>query len=191
MRTTLSTSVILLGIVLFSACGGSGGAGKDGNGGDTLAVARIQAMEDTLYAHPGVDRKSAQALLDVYLAYAKIHPLDSMTPEYIFRGASIKSTLGDPQGGIDLYDRIIRDFPHWRKIADTYYLKAFTIDNGLHQKGAAEQAYTEVINRFPEHRFAADSKQMIENLKYTDEELMKKFEAMNADSTQAQASAGK
>ena len=47
-----------------------------------------------------------------------------------------------------------------------------------------------MINRFPDHRFAADSKQMIENLKYTDEELMKKFEAMNADSTQAQASSG-
>ena len=190
MRTTFSTSIILLGIVLFSACGGSG-SGKDAKGGDTLAVARIQTMEDTLYARPGVDRKGAQALLDVYLAYAKIHPLDSMTPEYIFRGASIKSTLGDPQGGIDLYNRIIRDFPHWRKIADTYYLKAFTIDNGLHQKGEAESAYTEVVNRFPDHRFAADSKQMIENLKYSDEELMKKFEAMNADSTQAQAAAAK
>ncbi len=190
MRTTLSTSIILLGIVLFSACGGSGGAAHDNKGGDTLAVARIEAMEDSLYARPGVDRKGAQALLDVYLAYAKLHPLDSMTPEYIFRGASIKSTMGDPQSGIALYDRIIRDFPHWRKIADTYYLKAFTIDNGLHQKGEAESAYNEVINRFPDHRFAADSKQMIENLKYTDEELMKKFEAMNADSLQAQAASG-
>lgn len=191
MRANLSTPILLLGILLLSACGGSGGAGPDGKAGDTLAVSRIQAMEDTLYADPGVDRKGAQALLDVYLAYAKVHPLDSMTPEYIFRGASLKSTLGDPQGGIDLYDRIIRDFPHWRKIADTYYLKAFTIDNGLRQKGAAETAYNEVINRFPDHRFAADSKQMIENLKYSDEELMKRFEAMNADSTQAQAAVGK
>ena len=73
MRTTLSTSIILLGMLLFSACGGSGGPDKEGNGGDTLAVARIQAMEDSLYARPGVDRKGAQALLDVYLAYAKLH----------------------------------------------------------------------------------------------------------------------
>lgn len=189
MKTTFFASIMLSGIALFSACGGSGGPGTDGNAGDALAAARIHAMEDSLYAKPEVDRKGAQALLDVYLAYAKVHPLDSLTPEYIFRGASIRSTLGDPQGSIDLYDRIIRDFPHWRKIPDTYYLKAFTIDNGLRQKGEAQRAYTEVINRFPDHRFAKDAAQMIENLKYSDEELMRKFEAMNADSAQAPVAA--
>lgn len=184
MKTITYTAITAMALCLLASCGGSGSADTPSKGIDTVASTRIRAMEDSLYAKPGVDRKGAQALLDVYLLYAKQHPLDSLTPEYIFRGASIKSTLGDPQGGIVLYDRIIRDFPHWRKIADTYYLKAFTIDNGLHQKGEAETAYKEVINRFPEHRFAKDAAQMIENLKYTDEELMQKFEAMNADSAQ-------
>ena len=90
-------------------------------------------MEDSLYARPGVDRKGAQALLDVYLAYAKLHPLDSMTPEYIFRGASIKSTLGDPQSGIALYDLTIRNFKHWPHTETPYYLKTFNLDNVLDQ----------------------------------------------------------
>ncbi len=165
---------------LLVACGG-GGKGESA-GGDKDAAARIHAMEDSLYARPGFDSKGAQALLDVYLAYAKLHPLDSLTPEYIFRGASLKSTMGDPQGGIALYDRIIRDFPHWGKIADTYYLKAFTIDNGLGMKGEAQQAYQQVIDKFPDHRFAKDAAQMIANLKYSDEELLAKFKAMNPDS---------
>lgn len=186
MRTTLNCMAVLIALAFLSACGGSSTDKTDTNA-DGVAAERIRAMEDSLYAKPGVDRKGAQALLDVYLLYAKVHPLDSLTPEYLFRAAGMKSSLGDPQGSIVLYDRIIRDFRSWRKIPDTYYLKAFTIDNGLHQRGEAERAYTEVISRFPDHRFAKDAEQMIENLKYTDEELMQRFEAMNADSLAAQA----
>ncbi|MBS1569914.1 MAG: hypothetical protein JST45_10790 [Bacteroidetes bacterium] len=184
MKTTCGTLIAAVGLALLSACGGGNGKGQ-GTGADTLAAGRIHAMEDSLYANPGFDRKGAQALLDVYLAYAKLHPLDSLTPEYLFRGANLKSSMGDPQGSIGLYDRIIRDFPHWKKIPDSYYLKAFTIDNGLGQKGEAEQAYQVVIGKFPDNRFAKDAAQMIENLKYTDEELMAKFKEMNPDSTQA------
>jgi hypothetical protein len=184
MKLSCGTFIAAISLLLLSACGGHNGKGET-PGADTLAAARIHAMEDSLYARPGFDRKGAQALLDVYLLYAKVHPLDSLTPEYLFRGASLKGNMGDPQGGIALYDRIIRDFPHWKKIPDTYYLKAFTIDNGLGQKGAAQQAYQVVIDKFPDHRFAKDAAQMIENLKYTDEELMAKFQAMNADSTAA------
>ena len=185
MRTTLNIIAVLIALAFLSACGGSD-TDKADNNADGVAAERVRIMEDSLYAKPGMDRKGAQALLDVYLLYAKVHPLDSLTPEYLFRAASMKSNLGDPQGGIGLYDRIIRDFPSWRKISDTYYLKAFTIDNGLQQKGEAERAYTEVINRFPDHRFAQDAQQMIENLKYTDEELMQRFEAMNMDSAASQ-----
>lgn len=189
MKKILYIVIILVGAALANACGH---AGKDKDADSAAgAAARIHAMEDSLYAKPGFDRKGAQTLLDVYMAFATAHPLDSLTPEYVFRGASLKSGMGDPAGSIALYDRIIRDFPHWRKIPDTYYLKAFTIDNGLHQKGEAEIAYTEVINRFPDHRFAKDAKQMIENLKYTDEELIQRFEAMNKDSAQAAATTGK
>ncbi len=171
---------------LLAACGSN----EKGAAPETPAAeahARIRAMEDSLYAKPGVDRKGAQALLDVYLLYARQNPLDSLTPEYIFRGAGLRSTLGDPQGGIELYDRIIRDYPAWRKLADAYYLKAFTIDNGLHQRGEAEKAYQLVIEKFPQHRFAQESRQMIENLKYTDEELIQRFEAMNDSARRAAA----
>jgi hypothetical protein len=46
-----------------------------------------------------------------------------------------------------------------------------------------------VIEKFPDHRFAKDAAQMIENLKYSDEDLIKRFEAMNGDSAAASASA--
>jgi outer membrane protein assembly factor BamD (BamD/ComL family) len=116
-----------------------------------------------------------------------VHPLDSLSPEFIFRAANMKVSFGDPKAGIGLYDRIIANYPTWGKLQDAYYLKALTIDNDLHQRGAAQQAYQEVIDKFPGGRFTAEAQQMIANMQYSDEDLIKKFEAMNADSTKAQA----
>ena len=87
-----------------------------------------------------------------------------------------------------VYDRIISNYPGWRRLADTYYLRAFTLDNDLDQKGDAKTAYEEVISRYPDHPFARDAKQMIENLQYTDEQLIEKFKKMNAE---AEAAKGK
>lgn len=171
-------------LTLVAACGGKGDGGQ-GTGEGQVAAEGIRVMEDSLYAKAEVDRKGARALQDVYLLYAKQYPLDSLTPEYLFRAAGLRSTLGDPKGSIALYDRIIRDYPGWRKITDTYFVKAFTIDNGLHQRGEAERAYQAVVDKFPEHHLAQEAKMMIQNLKYSDDELIRRFEAMNADSLQA------
>jgi outer membrane protein assembly factor BamD (BamD/ComL family) len=176
MKKALLFAAIATWAMAAMSCG-SGPAEK--TDGRSEAVARIQAMEDTLNARPGVDAKGAQALVDVYLLYAKQHPLDSVSPEYVLRAAGVKSALRDPQAAVDLYDRVIKSWPHWRKLPDAYYLKAFTIDNGLHAKGQAQQAYQEVIDRFPEHPFAADARQMIQNLAFTDEELIARFKQLN------------
>ncbi len=180
----MRTPIILITLALLTACSGGAGTDKttpsDSTSTTVEGAKRIRAMEDTLFAKSVFDRKGAMALLDVYLAYAKNYPLDSLAPEYIFRAASLTRTLGDPQRGVDLYDRVIKDYPTWRRLVDTYYLKAFTLDNDLQLKGAAKSAYEEVISRFPDHKFAADSKQMIENLQYTDEELIERFKKQNA-----------
>lgn len=178
-------------IVLLAACGG----GADGTGtsdekktGELSAeemVVRISAMEDTLFAKTFFDTKGAQALLDVYKAFVQKHPLDTISPEYLFRSAGVAKALGRPQEGIQLYDRIISDYPGWNRIADTYYMKAFTLDADLDRKGEAETAYREVIERFPEHPFARDAQAMIDNLPYSDEELIERFQKMNEEQAAA------
>lgn len=177
-------------VMLFASCGttSSDGTTKTADSstvGTAAAVQRIRAQEDSLFNKSVFDRKGAIALKDVYLAFAKNNPLDTMAPEYLFRAAGVYRTLGEPQSTLDLYDRIIKDYPEWRRLADTYYLRAFTIDNDLQKKGEARTAYEEVISRYPEHKFAADAKQMIENLQYTDEQLIEKFKKMNEGSAAA------
>ena len=183
MRMHANILITLAGLAILASCGESGSATGKATDQDTLAAARIRVLEDSLSAKP--DQKNAQELFDVYLLYAKVHPLDSLAPEYIFRAANMRISFGDPKAGITLYDRIIANYPTWRKLQDAYYLKALTIDNDLHQRGAATQAYQDVIDKFPEGRYTEEAKQMIANMQYSDEDLIKKFEAMNADSTNA------
>lgn len=188
MRTF--TTVLGLSALLLAACGGGSSETPVASTEEAKAVeaaTRIHAMEDSLFKQPTFDNKSAQALLDVYLAYAKSFPLDTLTPEYLFRAAGGKNNLGDPRGGIALYDRIIANYPRWRKTPDAYYLKALSLDKDLHQLGEAKTAYEAFINHYPDHPFVKDARKMIEFLGLTDEELIRKFEAMNKDS----ASTGK
>ena len=172
--------VLLAAVALLVACGG----GKtEGDTSDTAeAVKRIRAMEDSVFENLAFDTRTAQALLDVYKAFASAHPQDTMAPEYLFRAAGVAKSMHDGDQGLRLYERIIADYPSWRRLPDVYYLKAFTLDSDLDRKGEARTAYTEVINRFPEHPFARDAKAMIENLGLTDEQLIEKFEAMRQDS---------
>ncbi|MFT3886081.1 MAG: tetratricopeptide repeat protein [Flavobacteriales bacterium] len=171
-------------VLLLAACGGNQAPLTEEEKAHE-AAARIHAMEDSLFKQPTFDQKGAQALLDVYLAYAKVFPLDTLTPEYLFRAAGGKNNLGDARGGITLYDRIIANYPDWRKTPDAYYLKALSLDKDLHQLGEAKMAYEAFIRQYPEHPFVNDARKMVEYLGMSDEDLIRRFEEMNKDSAQA------
>lgn len=151
------------------------------------AQARIRAMEDSVFQTLSFDRRKALALIDVYKAYATANPQDTMSAEYLFRAANVAKSLHDGELSIKLYDRIAREFPSWRRLPDVLYLKAFTIDSELGNKGDAEMAYRAVIEAYPSHPFAKDAYQMIQNLQYTDEELIRIFQARQDSLDAAQA----
>lgn len=182
MKTMRNHPVLFALLLALSAACGGGEAPPASPPEATVdeARTRIRAQEDTLFSKMVFDRRGALELRSVYLAFAERFPLDTLVPEYLFRAASVSRSLGEPEETLKLYDRVIKNFPSWSKIADAYYLRAFTIDSDLGRKGEAKTAYEEVIQRFPEHKFAADAKQMIENLQYTDEELIERFKRMNA-----------
>ena len=176
-----NTALFAALLMLLAACGGGGTTAEPTpEAMVTEARTRIRAQEDSLFNKMVFDRRGALELRSVYIAYAERFPTDTLVPEYLFRAASVSRSLGEPQESLKLYDRVIKNFPSWSKIADAYYLRAFTIDSDLGRKGEAKTAYEEVIQRFPDHKFAADAKQMIENLQYTDEELIERFKRMNA-----------
>ncbi len=181
MTFPMRSLLLLVLVATLAACG----TATTEPAADAKAVEmrnRIRTMEDSLFNSSLFDQRNAQALLDVYKAYATALPLDSMAPEYLFRAAGVARSMKDPQQSVFLYDRILTDYPSWTKLADVYYLKAFVIDADLGHKGDAHEAYTKVIKLYPQHPFAEQARLAIENLKYTDEELIARFKQMEADS---------
>lgn len=177
---------------LLGACGGDVPANKvtpedSARAVVQEAVRRIRTQEDSLFNTSVFDRRAALALRDVYLAFGRSHPLDSMAPEYLFRAAGVSHNLQEGQRALELYDRVIKEYPTWKRMPDTYYLRAFTIENDLGQKGEAQTAYQAVIDRFPGSPYAEQAAQAIKNLPYSDAELIDRFEKMNAEAAKAEA----
>ena len=181
--------VFLLGLTILAACGSNNRNVEedhvDPERSETAIVLEqqkvIQGLEDSLYdGNMKFKRRTASQVFDVYLAYAAEHPLDSLAPEYIFRAAQVSTGLDKNERAIKLYDRIIRNYPGWVKIPETRFMKGFTYDNHMDQKGAAKQAYEELIYEHPDHELAAQAKQLIDNMQFSDEELIKKWKEENS-----------
>lgn len=181
MIPPMNKILILLPLVLLFACGGE----QKETPAD--AQTRIRAMEDSVFQTLTFDERKALALIDVYKAYAAANPYDTTSAEYLFRAANVAKSLHDGELSVKLYDRIVREFPSWRKLPDVLYLKAFTIDSELGNKGEAEMAYRSVIEAYPAHPFAKDAQLMIQNLQYSDEELIRIFQARQDNLEAAQA----
>lgn len=162
--------LIPVALLLFSCGGEKKEAPAD-------AQARIRAMEDSVFQTLTFDKRKALALIDVYKAYANANPYDTVAAEYLFRAANVAKSLHQGEESVKLYDRIAREYPSWKRLPDVLYLKAFTIDSEVGNKGQAEVAYREVIEAYPSHPFAKDAKLMIQNLQYSDEELIQRFQA--------------
>jgi len=190
MRRSISLFSLLISVVLFLACGGedpSDANTKTEQPTEEVVAAEqqktIAKLEDELYQkNLEFDRRAANQIFDVYLAYAAEHPLDTLTPEYLFRAGQVSTGLKKNELAIKIYDRIIKNYPDWNKIVETKFMKGFTYENHLDRLGAAKEIYQDIIYDHPDHPLAAQAKQLIDNMQYSDEELIKKWQEENASS---------
>jgi len=76
---------------------------------------------------------------------------------------------------VNLYDRIYTQYPNYEKAAQALFLKAFTYDNDLNDKGTARALYEEFLKKYPNDDFADDTQFLLNNLGKNDEEIIKGF----------------
>jgi TolA-binding protein len=77
---------------------------------------------------------------------------------------------------INIYNRILKSYPDFKKAPECLFLKAYVYENNLGQLNKARVFYQEFIDKYPDNDFADDAEISIQNLGKSPEELIREFE---------------
>lgn len=124
-------------------------------------------------------KKDAKILVTLYEQYANEKPDDSLSPEYLFRASDISMNLQMPMQTIQLFNRILTEYPDFEKATVVLFLKAFVYEDQLRDYDNAKKYYELFLTKYPESEFADDAKVSLKNLGKSPEELIKEFELGN------------
>lgn len=178
MTTTMRSALFLIPATMLLACGGD--ALTEADAKQLEGQRRIRAMEDSLFANQAMDQRSSQALIDVYKAYAVAYPQDSLAPEYLFRAGGVHESLHRTDEALELYDRVLKDYPRWEERVVLLFKKAVMLHNAG-RLGEARTAYMVVISTYPDHKFAKDARVLVETMDVGDDEWIDKAQEMESD----------
>jgi len=87
--------------------------------------------------------------------------------------------LNKAQQSLELFNRIIYQYPAYERVPESLFLMGFIYENNLQNFGKAKEIYERFIQRYPDHEFADDAAISIQNLGKTPEELVREFEQKN------------
>ena len=135
-------------------------------------------MEDELFADESkmIDRAQANGLIDLYIAYADAYPADNHAAENLFKAGDLAMNLTMPRKAIQVFDRILNDYPNFEKAPQCLFLKGYVYENDLGDLQTAKKIYEEFLVKYPDDEFADDAEISIKNLGKTPEQLIKEFE---------------
>ncbi len=125
-------------------------------------------------------KAEAERLTGFLLSYAEEFPNDTLTPEFIFEAGNIYIGLKDFDKAIANFNRVAKHYPDYIKRPEVLYMTAFVYDYHMNQYGKAKEQYERVIDEYPTHVFAGESKNAIEILGMSDEELIERFKQQNS-----------
>jgi TolA-binding protein len=171
-------SVILLAVTfLLSACAGTG---KKTEKKDNDLGASIKKLEDELYNtdQSKFDKQKANQLIDLYTEYANTYPKDTAAPEYLYKASDLSMNLRQPVETIDMFNRILDNYPGFKKAPTVLFLKAFVYEDQMNDLDRAKQYYELFLKKYPDNEFADDAKVSLKNLGKSPEELIKEFEGV-------------
>ncbi len=118
-----------------------------------------------------LDEYSAELYVELCQDLVMANPNLPDAPEYLHRAAETARTLRSVDKAINLYDWIIDKYPTSKRAATSLFLKAFTLDNDLHQYEEAGEIYKIFLERYPNDEFTESAQFLLDNLGRSEEEL--------------------
>jgi tetratricopeptide (TPR) repeat protein len=145
--------------------------------------AKIQAIEKEISAEDfTMDEKGIQTaneLIQAYLEFAENYKDSPEAPDYLYKAADLSLNINQSKQSLDLYNRIIYQYPDYRKAPECLFLMGYIYENYMQELGKAKEIYESFLAKYPNHDFADDAKASLENLGKSPEELIRSFEEKN------------
>ncbi len=162
--------ILLLGFLLLESCANNAEKKKL-----LLAVTELeeQVLSDTTSL---LDRTKGMALIQAYENYANAMAQDSLSAEYLYKGAEIAMNMQMAGQAIEYHQRILNNYPDFGKRSYCLFLQAFIYENQLQQFETAKSLYLEFVQKYPDHPLADDASVSVANMGKSLEELIQSWE---------------
>jgi tetratricopeptide (TPR) repeat protein len=144
---------------------------------------KIKDLEKTIGSENfALDEKGMQTageLIQAYTGYAESHKDSPEAPEYLYRAADLSLNMNKSKESLELYNRIIYQYPDYQKVPECLFLVGYIYENYFQEYGKAKEIYESFLKKYPTHDFADDAAVSIENMGKSPEELIRSFEEKN------------
>lgn len=121
-------------------------------------------------------KNQAEVLVKAYQDFITTYPKDTICAEYLFKAADISRGLGRSLHAVDLYVKLVDQYPSSQKAPLALFLQGFLFDNELNDDKKAGELYKLFIEKYPQNKLVKDAEFSLNNLGKSDEELIEEFE---------------
>lgn len=166
---------MMLGAALLTACAGNGEQKK---ARERIANLEAKAFGDTVTV---IDPALGMEMFQAYTDYANSYPDDTLSADYLFKGAEIAMNMKMSGLAIETYKRILSAYPNYSKSDYCLFLQAFILENQLEQYDQAKALYEEFVRLYPDHPMADDARLSIQNMGIPLEELIRMWESQSVE----------
>jgi len=169
------STVLFISTILLISCNNTN------NSNNTVTLEQISSLEKELFSSENLslDMAKAKHLAELYIEFAKTHPQDQLSPEFLYKASDIYMNLNYPKQALALYDNILTKYPSYKNNPTIMFLKGFVYDDQLKDYDNARVCYENFLEKYPESEFADDAIISLNNLGKSPEEMIKEFELKN------------
>ncbi len=137
----------------------------------------IGNTEQEVFSENGmIDRNRVDELIDIYVGFTDEFPEDTLAPDYLFKAGDISMNTNRSRQAIRYYNRIITDYPDYKKTPEAMFLKGYVYENNLGRLDKAKEIYEAFLELYPDNEFADDAEVSLRFLGKSPEELIEIFQ---------------
>ena len=135
-------------------------------------IIAIEDFEDSIFESAvAADPQVADQLTQLYVDFADKYPKDSLAPQYLMKAADVQSNVLHTERAVELFDRIIQDYPDFDEVPMCYFLKGNALELNS-QMDEAKAAYEEFLAKYPDHYMADQTRKMLPLIYMSNEEKL-------------------